>query len=161
MTYNGISFDTVELDETTSDEDIKRIAAEVVSSGQVASLNGEDHDRVSPEVFSNFVVDRLQGTDGTPKIFLRPKVPFGADALTVKREEVLEQIKDVSLKAGVQSADLTSALIDLFSDPASAADQYSSAKVKNIIKRLENLLQELKGDLAALFLIDAVRGQKL
>jgi hypothetical protein len=72
ITYNGVSADfPLEVDAQVGDRDIKRIAVELVRSGngllQVPNL-GEN-------AFEGFVIDRLQNGD---RIYLRPKVPFGA-----------------------------------------------------------------------------------
>ncbi len=75
-------------------------------------------------------------------------------ALTVKREQVLENIKDFSLAAGNASAELTSVLLDLFSAPGST----NSGKVLNAAERLELQLRWLKGALASLQLLNAVQG---
>lgn len=73
ITYNGLSADyLVELDAVVSDADIKRIAVEVVRAGNVPGLNVP---HLAENAFDGFVVDRLQGG---ARIYLRPKVPFGA-----------------------------------------------------------------------------------
>lgn len=73
ITYNGLSADyALELDARISDADIKRIAVEVVRAGNVTGLNLP---HLADHAFDSFVVDRLQ--DGQ-RIYLRPKVPFGA-----------------------------------------------------------------------------------
>jgi len=73
ITYNGLSADyPVELDGAVSDRDLKRIAVEIVRSGNVPGLHLP---HLSEDAFEHFVVDRLVG--GT-RIYLRPKVPFGA-----------------------------------------------------------------------------------
>lgn len=73
ITYNGLSADyALELDARVSDADIKRIAIEVVRSGNVVGLNLP---HLADTAFDGFVVDRLQ--DGQ-RLYLRPKVPFGA-----------------------------------------------------------------------------------
>ena len=73
ITYNGLSADyALELDAQVSDADIKRIAVEVVRSGNVPGL-ALPH--LADAAFDSFVVDRLQGGQ---RIYLRPKVPFGA-----------------------------------------------------------------------------------
>jgi hypothetical protein len=73
ITYNGLSADyAMELDAHVSDADIKRIAVEVVRAGNVAGLVLP---HLSDTAFDGFVVDRLQGGQ---RIYLRPKVPFGA-----------------------------------------------------------------------------------
>jgi hypothetical protein len=75
ITYQGMSADLpADVDDNLRDDDIRKIAVEVVRSGdvpglQIASL--EDH------AFDLFVVDRLKGADGEARIYLRPKVPFG------------------------------------------------------------------------------------
>ena len=73
ITYNGLSADyALELDNHVSDADIRRIAVEVVRSGNVAGLSLP---HLNDAAFDGFVVDRLQGGQ---RIYLRPKVPFGA-----------------------------------------------------------------------------------
>ncbi len=73
ITYNGLSADyALELDAHVSDADLKRIAVEVVRSGNVPGLALPHH---ADSAFAGFVVDRLQGGQ---RIYLRPKVPFGA-----------------------------------------------------------------------------------
>jgi hypothetical protein len=73
ITYNGLSADyALELDNHVSDADIRRIAVEVVRSGNVAGLMLP---HLNDSAFDGFVVDRLQGGQ---RIYLRPKVPFGA-----------------------------------------------------------------------------------
>jgi len=73
ITYNGLSADyALELDAHVSDADLKRIAVEVVRSGNVPGL-ALPH--LAESAFDGFVVDRLQGGE---RIYLRPKVPFGA-----------------------------------------------------------------------------------
>lgn len=145
VTHAGLSHDLsspVHID--TSDADIRRIAAE---------------DRGVPsDVFANYVVDRLASAEGVPKFYLRPKVPFGADAVTRKRETVIESVKEVALRAGGHSAELTGVLLDLFSDPTSEENAHSGTRVQNAVERLEDTLQELKGELAALALLNAVIG---
>ncbi|MFO0599081.1 MAG: hypothetical protein U0228_27475 [Myxococcaceae bacterium] len=75
ITYNGLSADyALELDARITDADIKRIAVEVVRAGNVPGLALR---HLPDNAFDGFVVDRLQ--DGQ-RIYLRPKVPFGAAA---------------------------------------------------------------------------------
>jgi len=77
ITYQGQSADyELELDFAASDADIRRIAVEVVRSGGVRGL----HLALLPEhAFDHFVIDRLHAPDGAgQRIYLRPKVPFGA-----------------------------------------------------------------------------------
>jgi hypothetical protein len=58
-----------------SDRDLKRIAVELVRSGGVPGL----HIRELPaDSFDHFVVDRFDTPEGGRRMFLRPKVPFGA-----------------------------------------------------------------------------------
>ena len=73
ITYNGLSADyPLELDAHITDADVRRIAVEVVRSGGVAGLHVP---HVADGAFDNFVVDRMQNG---MRIYLRPKVPFGA-----------------------------------------------------------------------------------
>lgn len=73
ITYNGLSADyPLELDTHVPDADIKRIAVEVVRSGNVPGLHLP---HLADGAFADFVVDRMQGG---LRIYLRPKVPFGA-----------------------------------------------------------------------------------
>ncbi len=72
ITYGGLSADyPLELDARVSDADIKRIAVEVLRSGNVPGLHLPN---LLDDAFDGFVVDRLQ--NGL-RIYLRPKVPFG------------------------------------------------------------------------------------
>ena len=76
LTYQGQSADyELALDFATNDADIRRIATEVVRSGGVRGLHVPN---LPPTAFVNYVVDRLTGPDGEQRIYLRPKVPFGA-----------------------------------------------------------------------------------
>lgn len=78
ITYQGQSADYhLALDHTASDADIRRIACEVVRSGGVRGLHAP---RLADDAFRGYVVDRLRGPGGEPRIYLRPKVPFGAGA---------------------------------------------------------------------------------
>lgn len=73
ITYNGLSADyPIEVDGVISDADLKRIAVEVVRGGEVPGLRLPHLDA---RAFDGFVVDRLQGGQ---RLYLRPKVPFGA-----------------------------------------------------------------------------------
>jgi hypothetical protein len=76
ITYQGQSVDyELALDYAATDADIRRIAVEVVRSGGVRGLHVPD---LPDSGFDQFVVDRLDTPDGEPRIYLRPKVPFGA-----------------------------------------------------------------------------------
>ncbi|MBL8919317.1 MAG: hypothetical protein JNJ54_10680 [Myxococcaceae bacterium] len=73
ITYNGLSADyPIELDGRVADADLKRIAVEVVRSGDVPGLHLPN---LPVAAFDGFVIDRLQGGH---RLYLRPKVPFGA-----------------------------------------------------------------------------------
>jgi hypothetical protein len=75
ITYQGQSVDyELALDFAASDDDVRRIAVEVVRSGDVRGLHVA---QLPPHAFDNFVIDRLQASDGVQRIYLRPKVPFG------------------------------------------------------------------------------------
>jgi len=76
ITYQGLSADyDLALDYNATDGDIRRIATELVRSGGVRGLHMPD---LRDDAFQQFVVDRLRGPDGQQRIYLRPKVPFGA-----------------------------------------------------------------------------------
>ncbi len=73
ITFNGLSSDyPLELDAHVTDQDIRRIAIEVVRAGGVPGLNVP---HLTDQAFDGFVVDRMQNGQ---RIYLRPKVPFGA-----------------------------------------------------------------------------------
>lgn len=67
ITFNGLSHDyPLELDAAVTDADVQRIGVELMQSNGLVT---------TPDMFDNFVVDRMQ--DGQ-RIYLRPKVPFGS-----------------------------------------------------------------------------------
>ena len=73
ITYNGLSADyPLEVDGHLGDADVRRIAVELVRTGGLAGLNVPN---LGQNAFDGFVVDRLQNGQ---RIYLRPKVPFGA-----------------------------------------------------------------------------------
>lgn len=75
ITYNGMSVDyPLDVDYHLSDRDIRRIAVEVMRSRGRQTKNLGDH------TFDNYVVDRFDTPGGGRRIYLRPKVPFGAAA---------------------------------------------------------------------------------
>jgi hypothetical protein len=75
ITYAGRSADLGwPVDDRISDSDVVRVAVEVVRSGDLRGLHAPD---LAAGAFRHFVVDRLTGPDGTLRIYLRPKVPFG------------------------------------------------------------------------------------
>ena len=76
ITLNGVSADTrIELDLHVSDADVKRIAVEVIRAGGVTGLHIGN---LSASAFDHYVVDRFDTPEGGKRIYLRPKVPFGA-----------------------------------------------------------------------------------
>ncbi|WP_309896833.1 hypothetical protein [Archangium sp.] len=76
ITYNGMSSDLpLEVDRPVSDVDVRRIAVELVRSGGVPGLHLA---QLSDDAFNLYVVDRFRGPRGEERIYLRPKVPFGA-----------------------------------------------------------------------------------
>jgi hypothetical protein len=76
ITYNGLSADyPLEIDYEIGDADVKRIAVEVVRSGGVPGLQIAN---LPERAFDNYVVDRFASPQGGQRLFLRPKVPFGA-----------------------------------------------------------------------------------
>ena len=76
ITYNGLSADyDLKVDYHLTDRDVRRIAGEVVRSGGVPGLHIA---HLRNNAFDNYVVDRLTSPAGEQRIYLRPKVPFGA-----------------------------------------------------------------------------------
>ncbi|HZI05560.1 hypothetical protein ACN28I_18355 [Archangium gephyra] len=76
ITYNGLSSDLpLELDGHVSDVDVRRIAVEVVRAGGAPGLHIAN---LREDAFVHYVVDRFRGPRGEERIYLRPKVPFGA-----------------------------------------------------------------------------------
>lgn len=76
ITLQGVSVDhPLEFDGEPRDADVKRIALELVRSGDLPGL----HVSALPEAtFEAYVVDRFDTPEGGRRLFLRPKVPFGA-----------------------------------------------------------------------------------
>ena len=75
ITYQGMSADVpADIDGSLGDSDIRKIAVEVVRSGDVPGLHLATLDEGA---FDFFVVDRLKSPEGKDRIYLRPKVPFG------------------------------------------------------------------------------------
>lgn len=73
ITYGGLSADyPIELDYAVADADVKRIALEVVRSGEVPGLHLA---HLPANAFDGYMIDRLQNGQ---RLYLRPKVPFGA-----------------------------------------------------------------------------------
>ncbi len=76
ITYSGLSCDVPGLlDYRTSDRDLKRIAVEVIRSGDLPGLHLTN---ITGKAFRHYVVDRFDTPYGGKRIYLRPKVPFGA-----------------------------------------------------------------------------------
>ncbi len=76
ITWNGVSADTdVSFDLRASDADVKRVAVELVRSGGVPGMHIRD---LPGNAFDPYVVDRFDTAEGGQRLFLRPKVPFGA-----------------------------------------------------------------------------------
>jgi len=75
ITYQGISSEYPrELRDDITDTDVKRIAVEVIRSGEVPGLQLAD---LRDSAFVYFVVDRFDSPAGGTRLYLRPKVPFG------------------------------------------------------------------------------------
>lgn len=76
ITYNGLSADyPLDVEMNLTDGDVRRIAVEVVRSGGVRGLQIAT---LSDHAFDDYVVDRFRTPQGGNRIYLRPKVPFGA-----------------------------------------------------------------------------------
>ena len=78
ITLQGVSADhPLEFDAEPRDDDVKRVAVELIRSG---SLPGLHVGGLSENVFDQYVVDRFDTPEGGRRLFLRPKVPFGSRA---------------------------------------------------------------------------------
>jgi hypothetical protein len=76
ITWSGVSVDTVVgFDGHATDNDLKRVAVEMIRSGDVSGLLVRT---LPADAFDDFVVDRFDTPEGGKRLFLRPKVPFGA-----------------------------------------------------------------------------------
>ncbi len=76
ITYNGLSADyPLDVDYNLTDRDVRRIAVEVVRSGGIRGLQVSN---LNDRAFDGYVVDRFDTPQGGRRIYLRPKVPFGA-----------------------------------------------------------------------------------
>ena len=75
ITHQGLSADvTIQVEPEVRDDDIRRIAAELIASGEVPGLPGAP---IGPHAFAHFVVDRFKTRRGGLQFYVRPKVPFG------------------------------------------------------------------------------------
>ena len=75
ITYQGVSVEySLEVDENLSDADVRRVAVEVIRSGELPGLHIAN---LGDGTFSNFVVDRFDNPGSGNRLYLRPKVPFG------------------------------------------------------------------------------------
>jgi hypothetical protein len=78
ITYGGVSADyPLDTNLPVSDADVRRLAVEVLRAGGVRGLSFPD---IGDRAFEHYVVDRFTGARGEARIYLRPKVPFGAAA---------------------------------------------------------------------------------
>ncbi len=78
ITYGGVSADyPLDTNLPVSDADVRRIAVEVLRAG---GLRGVSFPGIADGAFDHYVVDRFTGARGEARIYLRPKVPFGAAA---------------------------------------------------------------------------------
>jgi len=76
ITYNGLSADyPLDVEYNLTDRDVRRIAVEVVRSG---GLRGLSIANLPERAFDDYIVDRFDTPQGGRRIYLRPKVPFGA-----------------------------------------------------------------------------------
>ncbi len=76
ITYNGLSVDySAAIADNLKDRDIRRTAVELIRSG---SLRGLHIAHLPDDAFDHYVVDRLGSASGR-RVYLRPKVPFGAE----------------------------------------------------------------------------------
>ena len=76
ITYNGLSVDyDFNVGFEITDADVRRIAVELIRSGDIRGLHIAN---LAGDTFRHYVVDRVTSPKGEPRIYLRPKVPFGA-----------------------------------------------------------------------------------
>jgi hypothetical protein len=82
ITLQGVSADhAVDFDVEPRDEDVKRVAIELTRSGNIPGLQVAG---LSDRAFDDYVVDRFDTPEGGRRLFLRPKVPFGAVPVAVR-----------------------------------------------------------------------------
>ncbi len=75
ITYNGLSVDyKATVADNMRDGDVRRTAVELIRSGELRGLHIA---HLPDDAFRDYVVDRLPSAGGA-RIYLRPKVPFGA-----------------------------------------------------------------------------------
>ena len=75
ITYAGLSADApLPVHAGTSDFDLKRMAVELIRSGELPGLRRRE---LELDAFAAFAVDRFDTPLGAKRIYLRPKVPFG------------------------------------------------------------------------------------
>ncbi len=78
ITFHGVSADyPLDFDGVPTDRDVRRIAIEVVRAGSIPGLQVGG---LEESAFDGYVVDRFHTPEGGHRLFLRPKVPFGAGA---------------------------------------------------------------------------------
>ncbi len=76
ITLHGASADyPTQVPFDIDESDLKRLAIEVVRAGEVPGMYDS---QVSSDAFANYVVDRISTNEGGQRLYLRPKVPFGA-----------------------------------------------------------------------------------
>ena len=90
ITYRGLSRDLpdVLLHSDASDDDVRRVAAEVLGVLGVMHPNGG---ALTESDFKHFVVDRFEDRE---RIYLRPKVPFGSTEMLERHAAVSVVEKD-------------------------------------------------------------------
>jgi hypothetical protein len=75
ITYSGRNAEfPVSSVANVTDDDLRRIAVELVRSSGLAGL---ELPQLPRNAFESFVVDRLTAANGEKRVYLRPKVPFG------------------------------------------------------------------------------------
>jgi hypothetical protein len=76
ITFGGESADfPLDIQVPLADDDVRRVAIEVVRAGGVGARGALANPALPDNAFDNFVIDRFEGGE---RIYLRPKVPFGA-----------------------------------------------------------------------------------
>ena len=144
VTYAGLSCDIGKVEEASSDDEIRRIATESLLA---------THPDIAQDALQHYVVDRFNTPEGGRRIYVRPKVPFGAGAIE-RSEEALAEVKSDVLEALGAVTELQGDLIDCLADPRNLEGRDLEGKRL----RLERALDALKGGQSVLKLFSAVKG---
>jgi hypothetical protein len=148
VTYAGLSCDIGKVEEATADDEIRRIATESLLA---------THPDIAQDALQHYVVDRFNTPEGGRRIYVRPKVPFGADNIERELEGARGRIKDAALDAGQAVAELQSLLIDILKDPDTLAHE-ASRRLSDKFIEVNEEINKLQGEAAAITLLTVVKG---